>query len=228
VRGSVVKKGDRWFVKIELDPDPGTRRRRQKWHSGFTTRREAERARVDLLSKFDRGEYVEPSQQTVAEFFADWLKAIEPTVQASTFDSYSGNVHNHVVAHIGSVRLTKVDAGVLNALYATLLTSGRRPSSRLGIGYSGAVVERAQALRAEGCSIGETAERLRQELPEAEHITKNTVNSLLRREAAKAGATPVRAGLDRRDRQLRPHDRAPGVHGRRAVGASRPQPGRCR
>ena len=65
MRGSVVKKGGRWYVKIELDPDPGTGQRRQKWHSGFRTRRDAERARVDLLSKFDRGEYVEPSQQTL-------------------------------------------------------------------------------------------------------------------------------------------------------------------
>jgi len=23
MRGSVLKKGDRWYVKIELDPDPG-------------------------------------------------------------------------------------------------------------------------------------------------------------------------------------------------------------
>ena len=68
MRGSVVKKGDRWYVKIELDPDPATGRRRQKWHSGYRTKREAERARVDLLSKFDRGEYVEPSHQTLADF----------------------------------------------------------------------------------------------------------------------------------------------------------------
>lgn len=66
MRGSVVKKGDRYYVKIELDADPGTGRRRQKWHSGYKTKREAERARVDLLSRFDRGEYVEPSQQTLA------------------------------------------------------------------------------------------------------------------------------------------------------------------
>jgi integrase len=56
MRGSVLKKGDRWYVKIELDPDPATGRRRQKWHSGFRTRRDAERARIDLLSKFDRVE----------------------------------------------------------------------------------------------------------------------------------------------------------------------------
>ncbi len=73
MRGSVVKKGDPWYVKIkiELDPDPATGQRRQKWHSGFRTRRDAERARIDLLSKFDRGEYVEPSDRTVAEYFAD-------------------------------------------------------------------------------------------------------------------------------------------------------------
>ncbi|MGH9165260.1 MAG: Arm DNA-binding domain-containing protein [Acidimicrobiales bacterium] len=81
MRGSVIKKGDRWYVKIELDPDPATGQRRQKWHSGYRTRRDAERARVDLLSKFDRGEYVEPSQQTVAAFLSDWLTAIEPTVR---------------------------------------------------------------------------------------------------------------------------------------------------
>ena len=163
MRGSVVKKGTRWYVKIELDPDAGTGRRRQKWHSGYSTKREAERARIDLLSKFDRGEYVEPSHQTVADYFADWLRAIEHTVRPSTFNSYSRNVRNHVVAHIGSVRLTKVDAGVLNGLYAQLLSTGRRPSSRSGAGYSDAVLVRAGELRAAELTLAATAAQLRAE-----------------------------------------------------------------
>ena len=63
MRGSVVKKGDKYYVKIEPDPDPDpvTGKRRQKWHSGCRTKRQAGRARVDLLSKFDRRENVEPS-----------------------------------------------------------------------------------------------------------------------------------------------------------------------
>ncbi len=198
MRGSVVKKGDRYYVKIELDTDPATGHRRQKWHSGYKTKREAERARVDLLSRFDRGEYVEPSQQTLADFLTDWLKAIEPTVRPSTFDSYSRNMRLHVVEHIGSVRLTKVDAGVLNGLYATLLSTGRRRSSRKGAGYSSSVVKRALELRAEGRTLDATADRLRLELPEAGHITKNTVNSLLRREAERPKHADVPAGLDRR------------------------------
>jgi integrase len=198
MRGSVMKKGTRWYVKIELDPDQATGQRRQKWHSGYNTKREAERARIDLLSKFDRGEYVEPSHQTVADYFTDWLKAIEHTVRPSTFESYSRNVKNHVVAHIGSVRLTKVDAGVLNGLYGELLTSGRCKPSRTGKGYSPEVVERATGLRAQGVSLAATAEQLRMEFTEAEHITQDTLASLLRRGISTATPARSRPGLDRR------------------------------
>jgi integrase len=199
MRGSVVKKGGQYYVKIELDADPGTGRRRQKWHSGYRTKREAERARVDLLSRRDCGTYVEPSHQTLAEFLEEWLRAIEPTVRPSTFDSYSRNVHNHVSAHIGSVRLTKVDAGTLNGLYARLLASGRRRPSRTGRGYSSAVVERALELRSDGLTLAATAERLRGELAEADHITKDTLACLLRRHtAATAGGDGAGTGLDPR------------------------------
>jgi integrase len=198
MRGTVVKRGNAWYVKIELDPDVATGRRRQKWHSGYRTKREAERARVDLLSKFDRGEYVEPSHQTVAEFMADWLQAIAPTIRASTHDSYSRNVRNHIVPHIGGLRLTKVDAGVLNSLYAQLLASGRRPPSRTGKGYPAQVLDRALQLRRDGSSLKDTAERLRLELPPAEHITKDTLASLLRRAESHASAGSRRAGLDPR------------------------------
>jgi integrase len=196
MRGSVVKRGTRWYVKVELDPDPHTGRRRQKWHSGYATRREAERARVDLLSKLDRGEYIEPTHQTVTDFLSEWLRAIEPTVRPSTYDSYSRNMRNHVIAHIGTIRLTKVDAGVLNGLYALLLSAGRRAPSRTGQGYSPEVLNRAQKLRSSGQTLEATAEQLRAEFSEADHITKDTLASLLRR----ASSEPITAapGLDAR------------------------------
>ncbi len=69
-----------------------------------------------------------------------------------------------MIAHIGNVRLTKVDGGTLNGLYAHLLANGRRRPSRTGRGYSSQVVERALELRADGLTLGATAERLRVEL----------------------------------------------------------------
>jgi len=198
MRGSVVKKGNRYFVKIELDPNPETGKRRQKWHSGFRTKREAEKARIDLLSKFDRGEYVEPTQQTLAKYLAEWLQAIEHTVRPSTFDSYSRNMNNHVIAYIGSTRLVKVDAVALNGLYSTLLASGRLLPSRTGRGYSAEVIARAEQLRTDGLSLAATAEQLRSESDEASEITKNTVATLLRRQSQRRAVDDMPEGLDRR------------------------------
>lgn len=193
-----MRKGGRWYVKSELDPEPDTGQRRQKRHSGFRTKREAERTPIDLLSKVDRGEYIEPSQQTVGEFLEDWLKAIEPTIRPSTFDSYARNVRLHVISHVGRVRLVKLDGGVLNGLYASLLVSGRRPPSGLGRGYSAIVVERAQTLRADGHTLQETADLLRDEYPEASRLTKDTLASLLRRHATREPLPAAPSGLDRR------------------------------
>jgi integrase len=184
MRGSVIRRGDVYYVKIELDPVSATGKRRTKWHSGYRTKREAERARVDLLSKFDRGVYVEPSQETVAEFLDHWLVSIRPTLKATTWNGYRSKLRNHVIPYIGRTRLARVDGGTLNELYAKLLTGGRKKPSRTGKGYSPAVVARAQALREDGLSLQATADRLQVEFDEASHITKDTLASLLRRQAA--------------------------------------------
>jgi integrase len=126
MRGSVVRRGTKWAVVIELERDPLTDKRRQRWHSGYRTRKEAERARIDLLSKMDAGTYIENNRQTVGKFLDDWLTAIEPTVRASTFHSYQRNLRLHVRPCLGSVPLVKIDAGSLNALYARLLADGHR------------------------------------------------------------------------------------------------------
>ena len=230
MRGSVVKKGGRWYVKIELDPDPATGGAVRSGTRATGHEREAERARVDLLSKFDRGEYVEPSHQTVADFLTDWLTAIEHTVRPSTFDSYSRNVHNHVIAHIGTDRLTKVDAGVLNGLYVA--AADLRPTPAVEDGHAAtrrrSSSERCE-LRAEGLHArGHRRAAARPSSTEAEHITKDTLASLLRRQPQGRRSRRPARGPRPAHGQLRPHDPAPRVQGRRPLGPARPQPGRRR
>jgi integrase len=134
MRGSVVKRGDGYSVVVELDKDPVTGKRRQKWHSGYRNKRAAERALTELLTARDGGTYVEPSKQTLAEFATDWLAAIEPTVRPSTHHSYSRNLRLHVLPLLGSVQLRRVDAGMLNGLYTKLLTDGKRTTANGGAG----------------------------------------------------------------------------------------------
>jgi hypothetical protein len=126
VKGSVIRRGDRWAFKIDLGPDPITGKRRQKMVSGFADKEEAERECRKALVDLDQGSYVHPGKQSVAEYLEEWLQAIAPTLRPATLHSCQRNLRLHVSAHIGSVRLTRLDPLGLNRLYAHLLKQGRR------------------------------------------------------------------------------------------------------
>jgi integrase len=130
MRGSVVKKAGRWYVVVESGRDTAGKRVR-KWHSGYATRKEAERARTEILSRLDGGTYVEPLRQTYGDFLEqDWLPAIRTRVRPSTWDSYARNVRLHIVPELGSERLQAITPARLNRLYAEMLESGRIGSAR--------------------------------------------------------------------------------------------------
>jgi integrase len=148
VRGSVVKRGNGYSVVVELDRDPITGKRRQKWVSGYRTKRDAERALPKIVDSLHEGTYVEPTKQTLADFVADWLTAIKPTIRPSTHYSYDRNLKLHVLPQLGSVQLRHIDAGVLNSLYAALLADGRKDYAGGGLSprtvqYIHAIVHRA-------------------------------------------------------------------------------------
>lgn len=125
MRGSIVRKAGRWYVIIE-QRDPQTGARRRKWHSGYRTRREAEAARTDILSRIQRGLYVEPSSQTLSQFLLiDWLPAKRTTVRPTTHQSYEQVIRTHIVPRLGGVPLRELKASALNSFYADLLASGR-------------------------------------------------------------------------------------------------------
>jgi hypothetical protein len=126
MRGSVVKRGNGYSVVVELDRDPITNKRRQKWHSGYRTKKDAERALTELLAAKDSGTYLEITKQTFGGFIPEWLAAIKPTIRPSTHHSYRRNLQLHVLPHLESVQLRRIDAGMLNGLYAALLAEGRK------------------------------------------------------------------------------------------------------
>ena len=54
MRGSIIRRGTGYSVVIELGRDPHTGRRRQKWHSGYRTKREAEAALAELIASVNQ------------------------------------------------------------------------------------------------------------------------------------------------------------------------------
>ena len=133
MRGHIRKRGNKWSVVVDVGRDPETGRRKQKWHSGFDTRRDANRALTEILSRLERGTYVEPSKETVAVYLSSWLDAQRARLRPSTLASYDGNVKAHIIPALGPVPLQRLTAGHLDVLYADLLQNGRT-DGRGGLG----------------------------------------------------------------------------------------------
>lgn len=127
MRGTVIKRGKSWAVVVEVGRDPNTGKRVRKWHSGYRTKRDAERARIEILSRLDHGTYVSPDRRTVGSYLeGDWLPAVKARLKASTWDSYSRNIRLHISPELGPIPLQALTATRLNEFYASLISEGRR------------------------------------------------------------------------------------------------------
>ena len=131
MRGHIRKRGSAYAVVVDIGRDPLTQKRRQKWHSGYRTRKQAEQALTEILSRLNQGTYVLPTKETLSEFLDAWLKGTRSRVRESTWESYSRNVRVHVKPQLGSAPLQQVTPADLNAFYARLLKSGRRDGKGL-------------------------------------------------------------------------------------------------
>jgi integrase len=60
--------------------------------------------------------------KTIGEFLVDeWLPAIRSTIRATTYRGYESHVRVHLVPHLGAVRLTALDARIVNVMYGRLI-----------------------------------------------------------------------------------------------------------
>jgi integrase len=121
----------RWAIILDLPSEGGKRRR--KWHSFKGTKREAQTECARLITAMSKGEYVEPSKATLAQFLARWLDHISTQVSPKTFERYSGIVNQNIIPALGAVVLGKLKAKNISAAYSTALKSGRRDGGEGGL-----------------------------------------------------------------------------------------------
>lgn len=117
----------KWYAVVDDGKHPTTGKRRQKWHGGFTTKREAEEVLAKIIAKQDEGTYIPPSKTTLLAFVEElWYPTIEGEVKPSTFDSYQRTLRDYVLPTLGQMRLQQLTAAHLNALYGELRLRGRK------------------------------------------------------------------------------------------------------
>lgn len=126
MKGSVYRRGAKWYYKFRLPQrDPSTGQFPWVTKGGYDTERDAWEACRKAMRDADRNRIVRPSQQTVGEFVIDWLTAVKPALDASTWRNWSDYARWYVIPHIGGERLQALNEPVLLQFYAMLLAKGR-------------------------------------------------------------------------------------------------------
>jgi integrase len=124
--GRVGREGKSWYYVVDVGRDSDGRRIQRK-RRGFRTKRDAERALRDLLQDLDQGTYVGPSALTVGEYLLEhWLPLVRLRVRPTTYHHhYEWAVNNHIVPHLGDVKLQELREHHVERLHAHLHAHGR-------------------------------------------------------------------------------------------------------
>ena len=141
------KQTTRWYVVVDTGVDQDGRRK-QKWHGGFGTRREAEVERAKIVNDLHTGGYVAADRLTLSGWVREsWLPMTRTRVKPSTYDSYRSNMETHVLPALGGRPLQQLTAPMLNALYADLLArgNGRGPLAPKTVRYVHTIIHKALA-----------------------------------------------------------------------------------
>jgi hypothetical protein len=131
-------------MKYDLGTDPRTGRRVTKYCSFKGTKREAQAELVRLMDTVRRGEHVDPTKLSLAEYLDRWEQGWATLqVGAKTRERYSELLRLHVRPHIGALPLHKLQPVHLAELYAQLLGGALGPRT---IGHVHRCIHKALAV----------------------------------------------------------------------------------
>ncbi len=119
--GHVVKRGKGYTIVIEMGAEGG--RRKQKWISGYPTKKAAQTALNTILHEMRVGEYIGPSKLTTGEWLDLWLKDWCSHISPYTRKGYEAVV-GEANTIIGGIPLQKLKATDIQAMVAKWQTEG--------------------------------------------------------------------------------------------------------
>jgi integrase len=124
MKGTIVKRGHTYSIVYDLGYG-STGKRKQKWESGFRTKREAQRVLTERMHEIQNGVYFEPVKITLGEHISNWFAGyVQKNLALNTIQGYKVNIEKHIIPAIGHIQLLKLRPPDIQKLYEDLLASG--------------------------------------------------------------------------------------------------------
>lgn len=120
-----------WYYIVDVGTNPTTGLRRQKKKGGFDTKALAQTALNEVLADVQRGQFVEPPKQTVAEYLRHWVIRVPGSdrsggIRTNTRTLYDTNIEQYIIPYIGALRLADLNPQTISSMYAELMQGGGR------------------------------------------------------------------------------------------------------
>jgi integrase len=130
MKGHVRKRGSKWCFVLDIGRDPETGKRRQKWFSGYRTKKEAEKALAQTITEFSQGAYLEPADIPYKDLLRDWLEQqVKPETSFSTHNNYERTVRKHITPALGNVKLDQLKPIHFQRLFTDMQEKGLSPGT---------------------------------------------------------------------------------------------------
>lgn len=122
MRGSVRKRGSRWYYAYEGPVIDGKRQRIE--HVGGNTREEAERALRKAIDEFERGGVaINLTEMSVADYFDYWHENfVVKTLKYNTQTNYRNIINNYIKPGIGMYRMKSIGPAAIQKFVNDLPT----------------------------------------------------------------------------------------------------------
>lgn len=125
MQGHVRKRGKKWCFVLDIGRDPETGKRKQKWFSGFNTKKEAQQAMAEKLNDINQGTFSELSRIKYKELLKDWMdQKVKHETAITTQRNYRGALEKHVVPAVGEIPLDQLRPIHFQRLFTELIEKG--------------------------------------------------------------------------------------------------------
>jgi integrase len=127
MRGTIQKKGKKWYAVVYDGVNPATGNYRRRWVQAGTRRGDAEKLLAELVQRSHRGETLVSEKLTLGQYLTErWLPVQEARLRKSTHDAYRRNIELHVIPALGKRPLDQLSPEDIDVFYAALLKNGRK------------------------------------------------------------------------------------------------------
>ncbi|WP_412674969.1 Arm DNA-binding domain-containing protein [Aneurinibacillus aneurinilyticus] len=91
---------------MDIGCDPETGKRKQKTVSGFKTKKEAEKACAEMITKIETGGYIKESNGTIGEFLIEFMEnKVKHSTRTSTYNNQIFMTKKHLLPVLGNKNL---------------------------------------------------------------------------------------------------------------------------